>query len=274
MNPLETEADSPYEALETRSTRWLLEAMNREDRTVPLAVGRCLPAIERLTEAVIERFASGGRLFYIGSGTSGRLGIVDASECPPTFGVPPGRVVGLIAGGDAAIRQAQEGAEDCAEQGWRDLLAYQPTAADSVVGLSASGRTPYVLGAVQAARAAGLLTGCVVCNVGSAIAAAVEYPVEVVVGPEFLTGSTRLKAGTAQKLILNMLTTTLMIRTGCVAGNRMVDMQLTNRKLEERGTRYVAEATGLPMEQARQLLLTHGSVRRAVAAWRAAQDGQ
>ena len=267
MNNLETEADSPYEALETRSTRWLLEAMNREDQTVPVAVARSLDAIERLTEAVIARFAVGGRLFYIGSGTSGRLGVVDASECPPTFGVLPDRVVGLIAGGDAAIRQAQEGAEDRADQGWRDLLAHNPTADDAVVGLSASGRTPYVLGAVEAARAAGLLTGCVVCTSGSAIARAVEFPVEVVVGPEFLTGSTRLKAGTAQKLVLNLLTTTLMIRTGHVAGNRMVDMQLTNVKLEERGTRYVAEATGLPPGEARALLRLHGSVRQAVEAW-------
>ena len=267
-----TELDSLYNDLEKQSTRFLLEAMNALDRTVPEAVSQALPAIEALVESIVPKFEQGGRIFYMGSGTSGRLGIVDASECPPTFGVPDGRVVGIIAGGDAAIRKAQEGAEDNTEAGWQDLQAFAPTEKDTLVGLSASGSTPYVLGALQYAREAGINTGCIVCNPNSSIAAAAQWPVVIVVGPEFITGSTRLKSGTAQKLALNMLTTTVMIRTGRVSGNRMVDMQLTNAKLEDRGTRYVAEATGLKMEDARTWLMLYSNVRSAVEAWEASLE--
>lgn len=265
MTSKQTEKDSPYRHLEQQSIGTLLQWMNREDKTVPDAVERALPQIEALVKLVTDRMLAGGRLFYMGSGTSGRLGIVDASECPPTFGVPQGRVVGIIAGGDAAIRVAQEGAEDDTEQGWRDLLAHNPTSADVVVGITASGTTPYVLGALRSARDNGLGTGSISCNSAAKVSELADCPVEVVVGPEFVTGSTRLKAGTAQKLVLNMLTTTVMIQLGRVQDNRMVDMLLTNDKLVERGTRYVAEATGLPMAEAQALLLQHGSVRAAIA---------
>lgn len=265
----QTEADSPYQDLEQQDTATLLAAMNREDQTVALAVQQALPQVAALTDATVQRLRAGGRLFYLGSGTSGRLGVVDASECPPTFGVPQGLVVGIIAGGDGAIRKAVEGAEDDTAQGWQDLLAYDISPKDMVVGLSASGTTPYVLGALDACRAAGIATGCITCNPGSVIAAAANYPVEVLTGPEFLTGSTRLKAGTAQKLVLNMLTTSTMILLGRVKGNKMVDMQLTNEKLVDRGTRYVMAQTQLPYEQAQAYLLQFGSVRRAVEAWQA-----
>ncbi len=266
-DPRSTEADSPVGDLTALSTAELLAAMNALDAEVPAVVSGCAPALGRLIDALAPRMQQGGRLFYLGAGTSGRLGVVDASECPPTFGVPAGMVVGIIAGGDAAIRRAVEGAEDDTAAGWAELtgtLAVTPL--DTVVGLSASGTTPYVLGAVRAARAAGLLTACITCNVGSPLAAAVEHPLEAVVGPELLTGSTRLKAGTATKLLLNQLSTLTMIRLGRVQGSRMVDMQLSNAKLIARGTRYVAEATGLPEAEARALLLRHGSVRGAVAA--------
>lgn len=266
LDSLATEADSPVADLAALSTTELLTAMNSFDAEVPHVVASCQLALSHLVDALAERMRAGGRLFYLGAGTSGRLGVVDASECPPTFGVAPDRVIGLIAGGDAAIRRAVEGAEDDPKAGWRELLALGATALDTVVGLSASGRTPYVLGAVRSARAAGLLTGCIVCNSGSAIAAAVEHPIEAVVGPELLTGSTRLKAGTATKLLLNQLSTAVMIRLGYVHGNRMVDMQLANAKLVTRGTRYVMEATGLGAAAARELLLAQGSVRRAIAA--------
>ncbi|MBX3103237.1 MAG: N-acetylmuramic acid 6-phosphate etherase, partial [Bacteroidetes bacterium] len=235
--------------------------------TVPQVVGTVLPALARLADAVADRMLAGGRLFYLGSGTSGRLGVVDASECPPTFGVPHGLVVGIIAGGDAAIRKAREGAEDDRHQGWQDLLAHQAGPQDTVLGITASGTTPYVLGALQQAREAGLLTASLSCCSPAAVSALVEHPLEVVTGPEFVTGSTRLKAGTAQKLVLNMLSTTVMIRLGRVHGNRMVDMLLTNDKLIARGTRYVAEATGLTETEAQALLLQHGSVRAAVTAF-------
>jgi N-acetylmuramic acid 6-phosphate etherase len=266
LDSLATEADSPVADLAALSTTELLAAMNALDAEVPLVVASCQLALSHLVDAVAERMHAGGRLFYLGAGTSGRLGVVDASECPPTFGVEADRVIGLIAGGDAAIRRAVEGAEDDPKAGWRELLTLGATALDTVVGLSASGRTPYVLGAVRSARAAGLLTGCIVCNAGSAIAASVEHPIEAVVGPELLTGSTRLKAGTATKLLLNQLSTAVMIRLGYVSGSRMVDMQLTNAKLVARGTRYVMEATGLGAAAARELLLAQGSVRRAIAA--------
>lgn len=261
-----TEAPSEYNHLETLTTAALLAGMNQLDHTVPKAVARALPQIERLVDVIVTRLGGGGRLFYIGAGTSGRLGVVDASECPPTFGVPAGRVVGLIAGGDGAIRQAVEGAEDDPAQAWRDLQAHDVNAQDVLVGIAASGRTPYVIGGLTQARAAGLTTGCVVCNAGSAVAAAAEFPVEVVTGPEFVTGSTRLKAGTAQKLVLNMLTTGTFIRLGHVRGNKMVDMQLSNHKLVVRGTRMLMDELGLAEAEAAALLREHGSVRAALAA--------
>ena len=265
-NNMTTESPSEFNQLETLSTAALLAGMNQLDRTVPLAVAKALPQIEQLVEAMVARLGAGGRLFYIGAGTSGRLGVVDASECPPTFGVATGLVVGIMAGGDTAIRQAVEGAEDNAEQAWRDLQAHNISAKDVLIGIAASGRTPYVIGGLNAARAAGLATGCVVCNANSAVAAAAEFPVEVVTGPEFVTGSTRLKAGTAQKLVLNMLTTATFIRLGHVKGNKMVDMQLSNLKLVERGERMLIDELGISETEAAALLKQHGSVRAALAA--------
>ena len=263
-----TESASNHDHLETWTVRQLLEGINAEDRRVPEAVAQAIPALEELVEAVVPRMQQGGRLFYLGAGTSGRLGIVDASECPPTFGVPHGMVVGIIAGGDGAIRKAVEFAEDDPEQAWIDLMEHRIEPLDTVVGIAASGRTPYVVGGLNQARAAGCLTGCIVCNPDSAVAASAQYPVVAVVGPEFVTGSTRMKSGTAQKLLLNMLTTTVMIRLGRVQGSRMVDMQLSNHKLVERGARMVAEGTGLNETDARALLLEHGSVRRAIDQWK------
>ena len=263
-NMMTTEAPSEYNHLESLSTTELLAGMNRLDRTVPDTVAKALPQIERLVEAIVARLDAGGRLFYIGAGTSGRLGVVDASECPPTFGVPAGLVVGIMAGGDSAIRQAVEGAEDNPEQAWKDLQQHNITAQDVLVGIAASGRTPYVIGGLQRARAAGLATGCVVCNADSSVAAAAEFPVEVVTGPEFLTGSTRLKAGTAQKLVLNMLTTATFIRLGRVKGNKMVDMQLSNEKLVHRGEQMLMDELGIAETEAAQLLKQHGSVRAAL----------
>lgn len=262
-----TETPSAYQNLETLPTAALLAGLNQLDQTVPLAVQQALPQIEQLVEAIVARLGAGGRLFYIGAGTSGRLGVVDASECPPTFGVPASLVIGIIAGGDGAIRQAVEGAEDNAAQAWADLQQFNVNEKDVLVGIAASGRTPYVIGGLQAARAAGLATGCVVCNAGSAVAAACEFPVEVVTGPEFITGSTRLKAGTAQKLVLNMLTTATFIRLGKVKGNKMVDMQLSNEKLVERGQRMLMDELGITQPEAAELLRQHGSVRAALVAY-------
>ena len=262
-----TESPSEFNDLETLSTSALLAGMNHVDQTVPLAVGRALPQLEALVEATVARLGAGGRLFYIGAGTSGRLGILDASECPPTFGVPHGLVVGLIAGGDTAIRKAVENAEDDAAQAWQDLQAHNIIDKDIVVGIAASGRTPYVIGGLEQARQHGLATGCIVCNAESAVAAVAEFPVEVVTGPEFVTGSTRLKAGTAQKLVLNMLTTATFIRLGRVKGNKMVDMQLSNAKLVDRGERMLMEELGLEQPKAAELLELHGSVRAALAAY-------
>ena len=261
-----TEAPSEFNNLETLSTTDLLAGMNQLDHTVPQTVARALPQIERLVEATVARLGAGGRLFYIGAGTSGRLGVVDASECPPTFGVPAEMVVGIMAGGDGAIRVAVEGAEDDAGQAWRDLQTHNIGAGDVLVGIAASGRTPYVIGGLNAARAAGLTTGCVVCNAGSAVAAAAEFPVEVVTGPEFITGSTRLKAGSAQKMVLNMLTTATFIRLGYVRGNKMVDMKLSNIKLVERGERMLIDELGIDEAEAAQLLQQYGSVRAALVA--------
>jgi N-acetylmuramic acid 6-phosphate etherase len=261
-----TESPSLFNNLETLSIKELLTGINTVDQTVPLAVAKALPQIEALVEATVARLGSGGRLFYIGAGTSGRLGILDASECPPTFGVPHGVVIGIIAGGDTAIRKAVENAEDDAEQAWQDLLAYDINEQDIVVGIAASGRTPYVIGGLEQARRRGLATGCIVCNAGSAVAAAAEFPVEVVTGPEFVTGSTRLKAGTAQKLVLNMLTTATFIRLGRVKGNKMVDMQLSNAKLVDRGERMLMDELHISQEEAALLLQQHGSVRAALVA--------
>jgi N-acetylmuramic acid 6-phosphate etherase len=256
-----TESASHYDDLEQMSVHDLLAGINAEDQKVALAVQKELPAIEKFVKALVNRMTEGGRLFYIGAGTSGRLGIVDASECPPTFGVPHDLVVGLIAGGDGAIRKAVEFAEDDPAQAWKDLLAFGPKPEDTVVGIAASGRTPYVIGGVKKARENGLLTACITCNSGSELAGAVEYPVEVVVGPEFVTGSTRMKAGTAQKMVLNMISTCAMIRLGRVKGNRMVDMQLTNHKLVDRGVRMLTGQLSLTPEEAKKQLEVHGSVR-------------
>lgn len=261
-----TEQSGPVDDLHTMSVRELLDAMHRVDDDVQGAVLDAMPALTALTEALVVRMREGGRLFYLGAGTSGRLGVVDASECPPTFGVAPDRVVGIMAGGDSAIRAAVEGAEDDAGQGWKDLEAHGIQAQDTVVGIAASGRTPYVIGALRQARLRGVLTGCVTCNPESQIIQACDHPVVAVTGPEFVTGSTRMKAGTATKLILNRLTTATMIQLGHVHGNRMVDMQLTNAKLVQRGARMVAEATGLGLVESEALLTSHGSVRAAVDA--------
>ncbi|RPD46395.1 N-acetylmuramic acid 6-phosphate etherase [Hymenobacter sediminis] len=261
-----TESASLFNNLETLSTQELLQGMNSVDQTVPQAVAQALPQLEALVEATVARLQAGGRLFYIGAGTSGRLGILDASECPPTFGVPQGVVIGLIAGGDTAIRKAVENAEDDAQQAWLDLQAHNINAQDIVVGIAASGRTPYVIGGLEQASQHGVTTGCIVCNAGSQVAAVAEFPVEVVTGPEFVTGSTRLKAGTAQKLVLNMLTTATFIRLGRVKGNKMVDMQLSNAKLVDRGEKMLMDELGISQPEAAELLQQHGSVRAALAA--------
>ncbi|POY35799.1 N-acetylmuramic acid 6-phosphate etherase [Solitalea longa] len=259
-----TESDSKYEHLEKMSVIDLLQNINNEDKTVPLAVEKELPSIEALVEAIVERMQTGGRLFYIGAGTSGRLGVVDASECPPTYGVPHDMVIGIIAGGDTAIRKAVEFAEDDNKQAWIDLLQYNINAKDTLIGIAASGTTPYVIGGLQEANRQGVLTGCIVCNSGSPVAAEARFPVEVIVGPEFVTGSTRMKSGTAQKLVLNMISTSVMIKLGRVKGNKMVDMQLSNHKLVDRGINMVMAATGADKEVAQQLLNEFGSVRKAV----------
>ncbi len=259
-----TEQESRYHDLEKMEVMDLLAGINREDQTVPLAVEKALPAIARLVDVVVAKMEAGGRLFYIGAGTSGRLGIVDASECPPTFGVPFNWVVGIIAGGDTAIRRAVEFAEDDDQQAWKDLQAHEISSKDVLVGIAASGTTPYVIGGLRKAHAEGIATGCIVCNAGSPVAAAAQFPVEVVVGPEFLTGSTRMKSGTAQKLVLNMISTATMIKLGRVKGNRMVDMQLSNHKLVARAVDMVRAETGVDEKTAQQLLDTYGSVRNAI----------
>lgn len=259
-----TESSSRYDHLEKMSVAEILSSINREDQTVPLAVEKALGAIEQLVSQIVPRMKEGGRLFYMGAGTSGRLGILDASECPPTFGVEHGLVVGLIAGGDKAIRYPVENAEDSTTQGWQDLQSFEINEKDTVIGIAASGTTPYVIHAVNKCKEQNILTGCITCNQGSPLAQAVDYPIEVVVGPEFVTGSTRMKSGTAQKLVLNMISTSIMIQLGRVKGNKMVDMQLSNHKLVNRGTRMVMEQTGLDEQTAQELLLKHGSVRNAV----------
>ena len=269
MDNRTTEQSSRYDNLDKMSTSEILLAMNAEDRTVPVAVSGAIPQIQKLVDGIVSRIPLGGRVFYLGAGTSGRLGIVDASEIPPTYGVHD-VFIGMMAGGDKAIRDAVEGAEDSLTGGWEDLQRFAPTVNDTVVGIAASGTTPYVIGALEEARSHGLLTGCITCNQGSPVARACEIPIEVVVGPEFVTGSTRMKAGTAQKLVLNMISTASMIRLGHVKGSKMVDMQLTNHKLVDRGTRMIMEETGIEdYGYARSLLLTYGQVRAAVTAYQA-----
>ncbi|MEM7087050.1 MAG: N-acetylmuramic acid 6-phosphate etherase [Bacteroidota bacterium] len=263
-----TEQNSNYNQLERMSISEILRNINSEDKTVPLAIEKALPSIEKLTQIVSEKLNNKGRLFYIGAGTSGRLGIVDASECPPSFGVPHGLVVGLMAGGDSAIRKAVEFAEDSKEQGWEDLQAHAITKKDVVIGIAASGTTPYVIGALEKCNEAGIATGCITCNANSPLANTAQFPVVAVVGPEFVTGSTRMKAGTAQKLILNMISTTAMIQMGKVKGNKMVDMQLSNNKLVDRGTRMIMDELEIKEDEAAFLLEKHGSVRLAVDAYR------
>lgn len=261
---LATESTSHYDHLEKMSIGELLTNINSEDQKVASVVANAIPQIENFLEQLVPRMLDGGRLFYLGAGTSGRLGVVDASECPPTFGVPDELVIGIIAGGDGAIRKAVEFAEDDAQQGWKDLVPFRPNERDTLVGIAASGSTPYVIGAIQMARENGLLTGCITCNTHSKLAEAAEFPIEAVVGSEFVTGSTRMKAGTAQKLILNMISTSAMIKLGRVEGNRMVDMQLSNEKLVERGIRMIMDKSELSFEEAKKLLLQHHSVRKAL----------
>ena len=256
-----TEASSLYNNLEKMSVGEILTGINNEDAKVHLAVQKEIPKIERFVEQLVERVKIGGRLFYLGAGTSGRLGILDASEIPPTYGMPEGVVVGLIAGGDKAIRKAVESAEDNINAGWEDLRKFNINHKDTVLGIAASGGTPYAIGGIKDARKNGLLTACITCNPDSEIAKAADIAIEPVVGPEFVTGSTRMKAGTAQKLVLNMITTTLMIKLGRIKGNKMVDMQLTNKKLVDRGSKMIMEETGIEYEEAKRLLLLHGSVR-------------
>jgi N-acetylmuramic acid 6-phosphate etherase len=260
-----TEEESPYHDLEKLRIQDILININREDRTVPEAVAKAIPQIEKLTASITDKMLAGGRLFYIGAGTSGRLGVLDASEIPPTYGMPFDLIIGLIAGGEEAIRRPIENAEDDSEQGWADLEKYHIDEKDVVVGIAASGTTPYVIGAMEESRKRGIVTGCIVCNPGSPIAALADFPIEVVVGPEFVTGSTRMKSGTAQKLVLNMISTTVMIQIGRVEDNKMVNMQLTNSKLVDRGTKMVMEGTGLAdYEEAKALLLRSGSVKKAI----------
>lgn len=262
-----TEQSSNYQNLQDMTVKEILTGINNEDSSVPAAVAEEIPQIEKLVEGVVERMKNGGRVFYLGAGTSGRLGVVDASEIPPTYGVH-NKFIGLIAGGDKAIRDAVEAAEDKLDGGWNDMQPFAPTENDVVIGVAASGSTPYVIGAVKTAREHGMLTGCITCNKGSALAAESEIPVEVVVGPEFVTGSTRMKAGTAEKLVLNMISTASMIRLGHVKGNKMVDMQLTNKKLVDRGSRMIMGETGIEdYDLAKRLLLKYGSVRKAVDAY-------
>ena len=262
-----TESDSNYDRLESMSVEDLLTNINREDQSVPKAIEKIIPAISELIKAIVPRMKQGGRLFYMGAGTSGRLGIVDASECPPTYGIPHGIVVGLIAGGDNAIRKAVEFAEDSTTQGWEDLLNENICDLDTVIGIAASGSTPYVVHALKECQQKNILTGCITCNGGSPITHVSDFPIAAVVGPEFVTGSTRMKAGTAQKLILNMISTSVMIQLGRVKGNKMVDMQLSNNKLIDRGTKMVMNELSIDETTAADLLNKYGNVRAAIDAY-------
>jgi N-acetylmuramic acid 6-phosphate etherase len=260
-----TEESSLYNDLEKKTVRELLECMNEEDQKVALAVHEVIPRIEELVERIVPRMRRGGRLFYIGAGTSGRLGVLDASEVPPTFGMPPTWVIGLIAGGDKALRSPVENAEDDMERGWKELTEFHIKEKDTVIGIAASGTTPYVVGALRMAREHGVLTGCITSNPGSPMAAESDIAIETIVGPEFVTGSSRMKSGTAQKMVLNMISTSVMIKLGRVEGNRMVNMQLSNKKLIDRGIRMIMDKLSVDYEQAKSLLLLHGSVKKACA---------
>jgi len=264
MTDKTTEKDSFYDHLEKMDVKELLININSEDSTVTSAIEKVIPNIETLVNVIIEKMKAGGRLFYLGAGTSGRLGIVDASECPPTYGVEHGLVVGLIAGGDSAIRKAVEFAEDDPDGGWKDLQEHNVNEKDVVIGIAASGTTPYVVGGLQHCNLHQITTGCITCNSDTPLAKEAIYPIEVIVGPEFVTGSTRMKAGTAQKLILNMISTSVMVKLGRVKGNKMVDMQLSNNKLLERGTKMIMKALGISYDEANKLLKEHGSVRKAI----------
>lgn len=263
-----TEQSSLYNDLENKSLATILCQINREDEKIAKAVALSIPAIENLVEVLVPKIRYGGRLFYVGAGTSGRLGVLDASECPPTFGVSPTTVIGIIAGGDKAIRNAVEFAEDDLSLGWEDLKSFNITENDFVIGIAASGSTPYVKGALKSCKKHKILTGSITCNQDSELSKCSDYPIEVIVGPEYITGSTRMKSGTAQKLVLNMISTSLMIKLGKVQGNQMVDMQLSNDKLMERGTLMVSSQTGLSKPVARKYLVEFGSVRSAVKAFR------
>lgn len=263
-----TEQPSLYNDLDKKPVGELLTEINAEDQKVALAVEKTIPEIEKLVTGIVQRMKKGGRLFYIGAGTSGRLGVLDASEIPPTYGMPNTYVIGLIAGGDTALRNPVEAAEDNPERAWEELMEYKINENDTLVGIAASGTTPYVIGALRRAREKGILTGAISCNPDSPVAAEAEIKIEPIVGPEYVTGSTRMKSGTAQKMILNMITTATMIQLGRVKGNRMVNMQLTNKKLVDRGTRMIVDELGLSYEQAHNLLLLHGSVKAAVDSYK------
>jgi N-acetylmuramic acid 6-phosphate etherase len=263
-----TEQPSLYDDLDKKSVKEILEDINTEDHKVADAVQKAIPQIEKLVTLIIPRVKKGGRIFYMGAGTSGRLGVLDASEIPPTFGMPPTVVIGLIAGGDTALRNPVENAEDDMSRGWEELLQHHINSEDTVIGIAASGTTPYVIGAMHTAREHGILTGCITSNPNSPMATKADVPIEVIVGPEYVTGSSRMKSGTAQKMILNMISTTIMIELGRVQGNKMVNMQLSNQKLIDRGTRMIIEELHLDYEKAEALLLLHGSVKSAIEAYR------
>ena len=263
-----TEQPSLYDDLDKKSVKEILEDINTEDHKVADAVQKAIPQIDKLVTLIIPRVKKGGRIFYMGAGTSGRLGVLDASEIPPTFGMPPTLVIGLIAGGDTALRNPVENAEDDMSRGWEELLQHHINSEDTVIGIAASGTTPYVIGAMRTAREHGILTGCITSNPNSPMAAEADVPIEVIVGPEYVTGSSRMKSGTAQKMILNMISTTIMIELGRVQGNKMVNMQLSNQKLIDRGTRMIIEELHLDYEKAEALLLLHGSVKSAIEAYR------
>lgn len=267
-----TEQESYYDDLESKSVRELLEYINLEDRQVAQAVEETIPQIEKLVLQIVPRMKQGGRIFYLGAGTSGRLGVLDASEIPPTFGMPPTLVIGLIAGGDTALRSPVENAEDDMERGWEELQEHQITTKDTVIGIAASGTTPYVIGALRKSREQGILTASISSNPDSPMAAEADIAIEMIVGPEFVTGSSRMKSGTGQKMILNMISTSVMIQLGRVKGNRMVNMQLTNQKLIDRGTRMVADELGLSYGQSQRLLLMHGSVKEAIETYRNSEN--
>lgn len=260
-----TEKDSDYRHLDKMSVPEILGNINQEDHKVPQAIKKILPELSALVEDIIPKMKNGGRLFYIGAGTSGRIGILDASECPPTYGIPEDWVIGIIAGGEEAIRRSIEHAEDSEDQAWKDLSGYFVNPQDVVIGIAASGTTPYVVHGLKACREKGITTGCITCNSGSPLAEHSDFPIEVIVGPEFVTGSTRMKSGTAQKLVLNMISTTVMIQLGRVIDNKMVDMQLSNTKLRERGAQMIMNALGTTYDNAKELLMIHGSVRKAIA---------